>query len=80
MNDTEIRLTIHRLQTEEYELRTRHRRGPLEESDANRLRELKEALNQSWDLLRQRRARREFGFDPDEVGVRDPEVIERYRQ
>ena len=35
-------------------------------------------LDQCWDLLHQRRARREFGGDPDEARVRPPEVVEHY--
>ncbi len=82
MDDHQIRADIDRMVAEEHEQRTRHRlqRGPLEEADARRLRELSESLDQCWDLLRQRRARREFGLDPDEVAVRDPETVERYRQ
>jgi hypothetical protein len=38
------------------------------------------ALDQCWDLLRQRRARREMGQDPDDARVRPPEVVERYQQ
>ncbi|HYX23556.1 MAG TPA: DUF2630 family protein, partial [Thermoanaerobaculia bacterium] len=37
-------------------------------------------LDQCWDLLRQRRARREFGEDPEQAKVRDPEIVERYEQ
>jgi Protein of unknown function (DUF2630) len=38
------------------------------------------ALDQCWDLLRQRRARRELGENPDDATVRPPEVVERYQQ
>jgi hypothetical protein len=44
------------------------------------LRDLEVALDQCWDLLRQRRARRETGRDPDEAQVRPPDVVERYQQ
>jgi hypothetical protein len=37
-------------------------------------------LDQCYDLLRQRQARREFGQDPEEAQVRPPEVVERYQQ
>jgi hypothetical protein len=37
-------------------------------------------LDQCWDLLRQRRARRAAGQDPDDVAVRPEEVVEHYRQ
>jgi hypothetical protein len=45
-----------------------------------RLGSLQVELDQCWDLLRQRRARREFGDDPDEAAVRPPEVVESYEQ
>ncbi len=45
-----------------------------------RLRELKESTDQCWDLLRQRRARREFGLNPYDVMVRDRETVANYRQ
>ncbi|CAA9438037.1 MAG: hypothetical protein AVDCRST_MAG51-3056 [uncultured Ramlibacter sp.] len=51
--------------------------GPPEQK-AERLRHLAEELDQCWDLLRQRRARREFGQDPDGATVRDPKTVEGY--
>jgi hypothetical protein len=80
MDDNEIRTTIDELVAEEHELRTQHQLEPLDEARAARLRELEESLDQCWDLLRQRRARREFGLDPDEVQPRDTSVVEHYRQ
>jgi hypothetical protein len=47
---------------------------------SRRLGELQIQLDQAWDLLRQRRARREFGDDPDAARVRPPEVVESYEQ
>jgi hypothetical protein len=41
---------------------------------------VKIALDQCWDLLRQRRALEEFGRDPDRATVRSEEVVERYQQ
>lgn len=80
MDDNEIRSTIDRLVAEEHELRQHHAREPLSDSDGARLRELQESLDQCWDLLRQRRARREFGLNPDDADVRDPDTVEHYRQ
>jgi hypothetical protein len=80
MNDAEIQAAIDLVIAEQHQLRTQHRRGPLDEADGHRLRELAESLDQCWDLLRQRRARREFGLDPDDVGVRDHETLRHYRQ
>ena len=45
-----------------------------------RLAHIEETLDQCWDLLRQRRALREFGRDPDEAKVRDVDTVERYEQ
>jgi hypothetical protein len=48
-------------------------------ADAARIRELEEQLDQCWDLLRQRRARREFG-QSDDSSVRPIETVEHYQQ
>ena len=48
--------------------------------DVDRLRNLEVTLDQCWDLLRQRRARREFGLDPDDASPRDPTTVENYEQ
>ena len=48
--------------------------------DPRRLSELEVTLDQCWDLLRQRRARREFGLDPDVAAPRDPETVENSKQ
>jgi hypothetical protein len=42
------------------------------------LRGLEVLLDQCWDLLRQRRARREFGLDPDDAELRNASTVERY--
>ena len=80
MDDNEIHETIDRLVAEEHKLREQHQLDPLDPAGADRLRTLEASLDQCWDLLRQRRARREFGLDPDEVVARDPDVVEHYRQ
>jgi hypothetical protein len=80
MSDDEIREAIDKGIAEEHELRTRHHRGPMDPNDSRRLRELSESRDQCWDLLRQRRARREFGFDPNNADARDPETLKHYRQ
>ena len=48
--------------------------------DPKRLSKLEVTLDQCWDLLRQRRARREFGLDPEAAAVRDPNTVEKYQQ
>jgi hypothetical protein len=75
MNDDEILRTIENLVDEEHGLRS-----GAEGVDPARLRRLEETLDQCWDLLRQRRARRHTGEDPDTATVRPPEVVERYQQ
>ena len=80
MDDSQIHGTIDRLVAEEHELWEREAGGKASESDRERLRELKVSLDQCWDLLRQRRALREAGGDPDAADVRRPEVVEGYEQ
>jgi hypothetical protein len=53
-------------------------RGAKSDADRERLQSLGVALDQAWDLLRQRRALREFGRDPSEAQVRPPGVVEKY--
>ena len=80
MDDSQIHGTIDRLVAEEHELWEREAGGDASESDRQRLRELKVSLDQCWDLLRQRRALREAGGDPDAADVRRPEVVEGYEE
>ena len=80
MDDSSIQDRIDQLVAEEQELLAQGEgAGPSEERH-ERLRELKIELDQCWDLLRQRRAREEFGEDPDEAEPRDPNVVEDYLQ
>lgn len=55
-------------------------KGDLADRDLTRIEAIKVELDQCWDLLRQREARREFGQDPDQAKVRPPSVVERYKQ
>ena len=55
-------------------------KGELADHDQVRLEAIKIELDQCWDPLRQREARREFGQDPNEAKVRPPSVVERYKQ
>ena len=77
MNDESISKRIGKLIEEEHRL---YRHGAIGEQDRSELKALQVELDQCWDLLRQRRAKREFGDNPDEAQVRAPEVVERYRQ
>jgi hypothetical protein len=80
MDDAEIVRRIGELADEERSLEEAHAGKPLSDGTRERLRDLEVALDQCWDLLRQRRARRAAGEDPDAAAVRPPEVVERYRQ
>lgn len=80
MDDPQIHGTIEQLVAEEHELWERESAGVGSEDDRRRLQELKVSLDQCWDLLRQRRALREAGFDPDTATARDPSVVESYEQ
>lgn len=55
-------------------------RGELTDGDRQRLAALKVELDQCWDLLRQRRALREFGEDPNNAKVRPAKIVENYEQ
>ncbi len=80
MNDAEIHGTIERLVAEEHELWERESAGNSTDADRQRLQELTVSLDQCWDFLRQRRALRDAGRDPEEAQVRQSEVVERYQQ
>jgi Protein of unknown function (DUF2630) len=80
MDDPQIHGTIEQLVTEEHELWQREASGDASDDDRARLQELKVSLDQCWDLLRQRRALREAGLDPDTAAARSPDVVEGYQQ
>jgi hypothetical protein len=80
MNDTQIHETIERLVAEEHELWEREAAGTASDEDRRRNRALKVSLDTMWDLLRQRRALRDAGRDPDEADFRRSEVVEGYEQ
>jgi hypothetical protein len=82
MSDETITVRIERLVTEEHELRSREESDPAEalEADSERLRAIEVELDVCWDLLRQRRALRDAGVDPDQAAARDPNTVERYMQ
>ena len=80
MDDGQIRNRIEELVTEEHELWEREAQGLATDGDRQRLESLKVGLDQCWDLLRQRRALREFGLDEDAARARPAEVVEGYEQ
>ena len=67
---------IERLVTEEKEL---YAEPDMSDAQRTRLTTINVELDQCWDLLRQRRALREFGRDPDEAEVRPAKVVENYK-
>jgi len=81
MEDKEILSRIDELIQTEHELRARLADGKLSSTEERaRLRESEDALDQCWDLLRQRRARREYGEDPGAADVRPVSEVENYQQ
>jgi hypothetical protein len=80
MEDPQIHGAIDRMVEEEHQLWEREAAGEASESDRQRLAELRVSLDQCWDLLRQRRARRDAGQSPEGAELRSPEVVERYQQ
>lgn len=81
MNDTEILKHITELVSEEHELTNlAEQEGGMSEEEHARLKSLEISLDQCWDLLRQRRARRSAGLNPDEAKSRDPQIVEHYLQ
>ena len=75
-SDQAVLAQIERLLAEEHRM---YERGKLSDADRVRLKEITVELDQLWDLLRQRRALREFGKDPNEARIRPPEVVEKYK-
>lgn len=80
MDDSQIHGSIDRMVAEEHELWQRESAGDATDSDRQRLAALRVSLDQCWDLLRQRRARRDAGQNPDAAELRPSEVVERYEQ
>jgi len=73
--DASVLAHIQRLVTEEHKLFDREQLTPEEN---HRLAALQVELDQCWDLLRQRRALREFGGDPSQAQVREAAVVKKY--
>jgi hypothetical protein len=84
MSDESIAGRIERLVSEEHELRTKEQADSYDEgaleADRDRLSAVEVELDRCWDLLRQRRALRDAGADPDEAAVRDADIVEGYQQ
>jgi hypothetical protein len=78
-DDKTVFSRIDDLVAEEHELRTKHAAGQIADDDERtRLQALEVELDQCWDLLRQRRAKREFGENPDDAQARPAGTVEGY--
>jgi hypothetical protein len=84
MTDETVSSRIERLVQQEHALRTQEERDAKHAealaTDRERLRNVEVELDRCWDLLRQRRARREAGLDPDEARARDARTVASFRQ
>jgi Protein of unknown function (DUF2630) len=81
MEDREVLDCIHNLVADERRLRDLRDRGEVSETfETSRLREIEEALDQMWDLLRRRRAMRGAGLDPDTLDLRPMMQVNAYVQ
>ena len=78
MDDQTLLDRINELAGEEHRLFEKESSGGATTDEQARLKQLAVTLDQCWDLLRQRRARRSAGMNPDDAVVRDENVVERY--
>lgn len=77
MDDSAVLKHIRELVEEEERL---YAKGRLSESESKHLNRMKVELDQCWDLLRQRRALRDAGKNPDDAKLRPPDIVENYEQ
>ncbi len=80
MDDPQVLKQIEALVDEERKLLAPHPDGEHPPGSHDRLKSIEINLDQCWDLLRQRRALRSTGTNPDEAHVRDATTVERYEQ
>jgi hypothetical protein len=78
MEDATVSDRIGDLARQEHELFQKESEGQATDEDRERLKRIEVTLDQCWDLLRQRRARRNAGLDPDDAEVRDERTVEGY--
>jgi hypothetical protein len=81
LSDEQVQARIEELEQEERKLRTDEGEAAADDQvarDAQRLEAIRIELDQLWDYLRQRRALRDAGQDPDSAQMRDPGTVERY--
>ena len=81
MRDEDIMERVRHLVDEEHRLRERLQAGEIStQEEHERLRAMEQSLDQCWDLLRQRRALRDAGEDPDHAQARPVNEVEDYEQ
>ncbi len=80
MDDAEILKHITELVNEEHALMQQSEGVGLDDEEHARMKQLEVSLDQCWDLLRQRRARRHAGQNPDEAHERPETIVEHYQQ
>lgn len=78
MADEDIITRINNLAHEEHQLFEKESEGKASTRERERLKEIEVQLDQCWDLLHQRRARRSAGMDPDQAAVRPETTVEGY--
>ena len=78
MNDQDVIDRIEALAHEEHALFEKEARGEASSAERSRLEEIQVQLDQTYDLLRQRRARRNAGLDPEGAAPRDERTVEGY--
>jgi len=80
MQDIEVLGEIQHLVEEEHSLLEAGSTQELSPEQHDRLKAIEVSLDRCWDFLRQRRAKREFGENPDDAKVRDASTVERFQQ
>lgn len=75
--DQSVLKHIKGLAAEEHRL---YEQETLGDADAAKLKKIEVELDQCWDLLRQRQARRAAGQDPNQAQVRPAKIVENYEQ
>ena len=78
MEDEKLIAQINDFAREEHQLFELEASGGGTAADRERLKRLQVTLDQCWDLLRQRRARRSAGLNPDDAQLRDEKTVEGY--
>lgn len=80
MDDSDVLYHIEKLMDEEQQLKRLAEQEGLTQDQRVHLQQLEIYLDECWDLLRQRRARRMAGLDPADARLRDRDSIEHFPQ